>query len=711
MSGPIRRSQAIAPFGIGALVDFPGPVSLIHAGLDAWPFDEGDSKFNEFKIDDEKRLARRLNVEYFVQPPDFRQQERGMTSSQPNLNLKLPFLRFPLWHQCPRCGRMYMASYHHHTSPMCNGPIGSGKGVGELHSPRKTSQVRFVAACQHGHLQDFPWLEWLFKNTNPSWQPDGVSKWLRLRSTGSASLTGVEIRAEERDESGAIQLVKKRTLAGAFEGNPTNGTPSALSKLNIKCQGYNPAIAIGVHTEDDHAICGQDLYPLLRGASNLYFPHVVSSIYIPDINDNNIPQDVLELLDNYQFKTALLLNAQSADGGKVSSRAVKIALKSYSPQSNVDPEVVSKAANEHLLAGLILDNKKIRHFLDQKIKASQEKFLTKEMISFALKTYYPEWDIDPEFLAKVVDNKIQGKDLKNFNKQISLQEDELDFRREEYRIFCKDIQDGYPKTNLLIRSSELNSYSNVVTSNFDRISLLHKLRETRAFVGYSRIFPENDLDKDEKLKLISKVKREWLPAIIVKGEGIFIKFREDKLNSWLADHGESIEKRLKPINKNLAKVRERRHQVHQTISPKYVLIHTFAHLLINQLVYDCGYGSASLRERIYCDDKDPAMSGVLIYTAAGDSEGTMGGLVRMGRPGYLENIITKALEKAQWCSSDPVCSETQGQGPDNCNLGACHSCALLPETSCEEQNRLLDRGVVIGTLENPKMGFFSKIYS
>ena len=38
MSRPVRRSQAISPFGIGAMVDFPGPVSLIHAGLDAWPF-------------------------------------------------------------------------------------------------------------------------------------------------------------------------------------------------------------------------------------------------------------------------------------------------------------------------------------------------------------------------------------------------------------------------------------------------------------------------------------------------------------------------------------------------------------------------------------------------------------------------------------------------------------------------------------------------
>jgi hypothetical protein len=101
------------------------------------------------------------------------------------------------------------------------------------------------------------------------------------------------------------------------------------------------------------------------------------------------------------------------------------------------------------------------------------------------------------------------------------------------------------------------------------------------------------------------------------------------------------------------------------------------------------------------------MTGVLIYTAAGDSEGTMGGLVRMGAPGLLERTVARALDQARWCSSDPVCIESRGQGPDNCNLGACHACALLPETSCEQQNRLLDRAMLVGTLEHPESGFFS----
>ena len=89
------------------------------------------------------------------------------------------------------------------------------------------------------------------------------------------------------------------------------------------------------------------------------------------------------------------------------------------------------------------------------------------------------------------------------------------------------------------------------------------------------------------------------------------------------------------------------------------------------------------------------------------------GLVRMGRPENLERVLLKALSDARWCSNDPICMESarSGQGPDSLNLAACHSCGLLPETSCERFNRLLDRGVVVGSFENPLLGFFSGVES
>ena len=109
------------------------------------------------------------------------------------------------------------------------------------------------------------------------------------------------------------------------------------------------------------------------------------------------------------------------------------------------------------------------------------------------------------------------------------------------------------------------------------------------------------------------------------------------------------------------------------------------------------------------DNSSKPMQGILIYTASGDLEGTMGGLVRQGEPDRFKSTLFRALRRAQWCSSDPVCIESAGQGVDNANLAACHGCVLISETSCEEGNRLLDRALMIGTLAEPKLGFFIDI--
>lgn len=103
------------------------------------------------------------------------------------------------------------------------------------------------------------------------------------------------------------------------------------------------------------------------------------------------------------------------------------------------------------------------------------------------------------------------------------------------------------------------------------------------------------------------------------------------------------------------------------------------------------------------------MYGVLIYTASGDSEGSLGGLVRQGMKGLIEDTIRDAVRNAAWCSSDPVCIQSLGQGPDSCNLAACHNCALLPETCCEYGNRFLDRGTIVGTLDDKSIGFFAEL--
>jgi hypothetical protein len=127
-------------------------------------------------------------------------------------------------------------------------------------------------------------------------------------------------------------------------------------------------------------------------------------------------------------------------------------------------------------------------------------------------------------------------------------------------------------------------------------------------------------------------------------------------------------------------------------------------------VFECGYSSASLRERLYVSsDVQAPMAALLIYTAAGDSEGTLGGLVGLGRERCLGSTVAHALRRIAWCSADPVCSEVSAQGPDGSNKAACHTCLLLPETSCETINRGLDRAVLVGTPTHPDRGFFSSL--
>lgn len=99
-----------------------------------------------------------------------------------------------------------------------------------------------------------------------------------------------------------------------------------------------------------------------------------------------------------------------------------------------------------------------------------------------------------------------------------------------------------------------------------------------------------------------------------------------------------------------------------------------------------------------------------MYTAAGDSEGTLGGLVRLGRRERLSTVLHRALSRASWCSADPVCSENLGgQGSRLANLAACHACTLLPETACETVNQGLDRAMVVGIPDNREPGWMTEL--
>lgn len=271
---------------------------------------------------------------------------------------------------------------------------------------------------------------------------------------------------------------------------------------------------------------------------------------------------------------------------------------------------------------------------------------------------------------------------------------EEELRRAEYGALRVARNDE----DLVIRIPPATEYANDVRSVFSRIALVEKLRETRAFTGFSRVFAEDGRNlgqrKDALWQAPPRHRESWLPAYVVFGEGLFLEIEESRLAAW--ESRPDVQAHIDVLAKRFHDLREARHFRDRVISPRFVLLHTFAHLLMIRLTFECGYSSAALRERLFVSSSEEApMAGLLIYTAAGDAEGTMGGLVRMGKPGNLEPVIRRALASAEWCSTDPVCAENRAQGPLSVNMAACHSCALLPETACEEFNRFLDRNVVV----------------
>ncbi|MCT7351032.1 DUF1998 domain-containing protein [Streptomyces sp. 15-116A] len=230
-----------------------------------------------------------------------------------------------------------------------------------------------------------------------------------------------------------------------------------------------------------------------------------------------------------------------------------------------------------------------------------------------------------------------------------------------------------------------------IAGRFGRVVLADRLREVRALSGFTRVSPDATVvpaDTSRRLK--------WLPAVEVFGEGIFLTLDRAALGDWEQDT--EVRRRVAGLRADLERSFQKDRLASVTgpeLAPRFVLLHTLAHLWIRQLSFESGYTTASLRERIYARP-DQDQYGILVYTAAGDAEGTLGGLVRQGEPGRLAETLLRMTEAAAWCSADPLCAEHSGQGFGNLNRAACHACALLPETSCEAGNSLLDRALVVG---------------
>lgn len=421
--------------------------------------------------------------------------------------------------------------------------------------------------------------------------------------------------------------------------------PLVLDHMGIACRGRHP----WKHGTEP---CAAPPRAMQRGSSSIYFPKTVSSLVIPPYADHL--RQMIEKSDAFSgYKN--IIDDKREDGltDEMLHETIRMKLESWAQR--VADEIAKPV--EEVTPYL---EKKLLYYIDQTDDHAQTSGVA----------YRGE-----EFDALSGRVRVRGRGTD-------------DFVREEPPAAAYDIP------SLL------------------RVALIHKVREVRALTGFTRIHPPGIADTgeegDETFVSVKRPQTMWYPAYEVRGEGIFLEFDVDLLDRWATAQPE-IRRRCLRLQENYDRTQTGA-TIPRTLSPQFLFLHTLAHILIRRLSFECGYTVASLRERIYSagEEDGKAMAGILIYTASGDAEGTLGGLVQQGRPDTLPHIFKKALVDCIVCSNDPVCSAADHeQGRDSLNLSACHACILLPETSCEEFNVFLDRAMLVGTFENDSIGFYS----
>lgn len=594
-----RKGQLIHTFGTGAMQINKSGISMITCGLDHWFENEEGSELHKNTINKfervDKRLQNKLNVLAFRVPPDFSVLEDGLIRKTP-----IPAKRFPLWHVCSNTGCQKLLKGR-------NEPNNESTKFCDCGAP--AYQSRFISLCSEGHIDDFPWFEWLNSQTKKNCNESSCQ--LKLEGTGSSSVANIRVKC-------ITCKTNSVSLKGIFqsEQNENGQLETALSKAKIICKANKPWLG-----ESENYTCNCPMVGALRQSTNVYFSKTDSSIHIPE--------DSSGIVNDIAFAYQKLTDLQKAKINGAKDIDIKVLILSTLLNGDFsDANLKEYCTQEHEVVDLIYSN-------------------------------------------------------------------EEEFRFEERSYFLKSVN----TPTLSVKIQDICKYQEWFTENFSNVSLIDKLTVTQAMYGFDRLSPSNNKTIEQYKAMLwadpSKLS-SWLPAVQNHGEGIYIEFAQNKIIEWAKEYANlAAFRRL-----NQKKIQNSFLDSCGTLSPEYLLVHSFSHILINRLIHESGYSSASLRERIYVSTLDEmTMFGVLIYTASGDSEGSLGGLVRLGQPGKLESIVKNALNDAQWCSSDPICFETGnkgGQGPGGLNLAACHNCLLLPETSCEVFNCLLDRMTLHG---------------
>ncbi len=687
MSYEIRQSQVIHTWPAGSMIDFP-ELSLIMLCHDDRNSDWGSSNFDEpncKRLIKDSRLSEAFKVDHFIIPPE----EDGIN------NLSTFGIRFPASQYCPRCGLIHFITQKKGREVIENGTYdrkmcaftcddctNNQTGIGP-----KLIPMRFVIATEEGFLGDFPW-DWFVHKKCPNERGKGNKLFFKSEG-GSASLNDIVIISEKRDKT----FIAKRDLGQIFDQSIFTDSDAHGNYLDY-VKGFLPKPWKGWHSNENFVSelvsdipgkgsinDGDNLstearrkFPrtLQRGAGNIIFPIIYSGILLPQESyEQECPPEVQQILE--------LAIASFKD-----NMPDKFSEYSNDQWREFFIEIISRN-KDHKLLKIGFNQSRIIDFIKNYFgEKSEERYINKALLLR-----------QQEFLA------FTGRIL------------------EDKTVWFKKSKMSGERYNVLIGKNEF----------IDEIILMEKLSALKVYKGFTRVKPlmseelvfaeaadnlnSNQLKEFERIQDARKdpvITRE-LPAIEVKGEGIFLKFNNKTLNKWSDIY---FNERLEIINQNLLDASLRFNQSNKFISKRYLLLHTFSHIILKELAEDCGYSLSSLAEIIYCSsddeiDSENEMNGILIFTTTSDAEGSLGGLVEKGQPEYLSSVIKKAVDKARWCSSDPLCISTdQGQGFLGLNLAACYSCVLLPETSCEKMNKYLDRATLIGTLSNPEIGFFNQ---
>lgn len=616
--GEVRPSQVMHTFGIGSLVDLPN-ISVMVLGLQAWEPPRLENRIEEKRLLDLVQSHVGQQVKYLVAPPATDDDSFSNDPFDPARLRGVPVAPFPNWVRCPLCdliAPLDVGLFELKANPFRPDKTSfvhtncSKKGRGR---PPTVVPVRFVKACEKGHVDDFPWVEFVHADVGgPCASPR-----LRLYEFGvSAEAADIRVKCEGCGVSRVMALA-----FGDEDGAPRLGP----------CSRRHP------HTGAIDTNCDAEAKAMLAGASNIWFPVNVSLLTIPTGGDE------LKALIEEHWTTAL-------------QQIPSLEVLTYARATNADLEVFARWSDQELFDAI-------------EAKRNAEKGGDEETTPIGVH----------------------------------------ELKRQEWEVFSRPSDVSTTRDLQLDERGPPKGYENVL----ERVVLLKRLREVSAMIGFTRIVSPGDyadIDEIPNRAPISPGSMQWVPAAEMRGEGIFIQFDERMLVDW---EGRSEIKQRESVFRAAHTAFRSARRIDNPAANfpgmRYVLLHTLSHALIRQFSIECGYGAASLRERIYAD-LDTPMAGILLYTAAPDSEGTLGGLVRLGEPEHLVRHLDQALEELGLCASDPLCAEHQ---PDDDTLtlhgAACHACLFASETSCERSNKYLDRTLLVETLGRSEKPFFETL--